>query len=61
MGLHLLTGQHGALQCPAMCLSERERRFKAFANRNALVEDPAAAFLAEDQVSLWIFLGKNLF
>ena len=47
---HPLRGLRDALQCPAMCLSERERRFKAFANRNALVDDPAAAFLAEDQV-----------
>lgn len=44
-----------------MCTSERERRFKAFDNRNSLVADPAAEFLAEDAVRPWTEDEKRLF
>jgi len=49
------------LQCPAQLITERELRFKVFANANALVPDPAAAFLAEDEVRPWSEAERRIF
>ena len=48
-------------QCPAQLITERELRFKVFANANALVPDPAAAFLAEDEVRPWSEAERRIF
>jgi len=50
-----------SLQCPAQLITERELRFKVFANANALVPDPAGAFLAEDEVRPWSEAERRIF
>ena len=48
-------------QCPAQLVTERELRFRVFANANALVPDPVAAFLAEDEVRPWSEAERRIF
>lgn len=59
--LQKLTVMRTALQCPSQLITERELQFKVFANANALVPDPAAAFLAEDEVRPWSEAERRIF